>query len=138
LHQVLQVHSMLSAILPQDELVNVKTSMIWDGIFHALTWIFTVAGIVVLFRTLRPATMLMMRPGQKAGRYTFGMSIVGWGLFNVIEGALDHVVFQIHHVVEKEGLSVYDYSFLVLGLIQCIAGWLVARSAVRIPRPARQ
>lgn len=36
-HQILQFHSMLSAKLPQNDLVNVKTSMIWDGIFHSFT-----------------------------------------------------------------------------------------------------
>ena len=48
-HQIFQIHSMLSAKLPQDTLVNVKTSMIWDGLFHALTWVTTAVGISVLW-----------------------------------------------------------------------------------------
>src|SRR4051812_23008007 len=49
LHQLLQLHSMLSARLPQDTVVNIKTSMVWDGLFHALTWIATSIGVSMLW-----------------------------------------------------------------------------------------
>ncbi len=52
LHQLLQVHSMLSAKLPQDTVVNVKISMFWDGVFHLFTWITTVSGLGVLWHLL--------------------------------------------------------------------------------------
>ena len=38
LHQLLQVHSMLTAKVPKDTIANVEINMFWDGMFHALTW----------------------------------------------------------------------------------------------------
>src|ERR1700712_2787114 len=52
-HQILQLHSMLSARLPQDVLINVKISMVWDGLFHAFTWVMTVAGAALPGRAAR-------------------------------------------------------------------------------------
>ena len=51
-HQVLQMHSMLSAQLPQDTLVNVKSSMVGDGLFHLLTWIATAIAIMMLWHAM--------------------------------------------------------------------------------------
>ena len=47
-HQILQLHNMLSAKLPPDTLVNAKTNMVWDGLFHALTWVATAISIGML------------------------------------------------------------------------------------------
>ena len=44
-HQLLQVHNMLSAIVPPDNLVNAKINMVWDGVFHSLTWLCTTSRI---------------------------------------------------------------------------------------------
>jgi uncharacterized membrane protein len=48
LHQILQVHNMLSAVRPPTTLVDVEINMFWDGLFHAFTWAMTLAGIVKL------------------------------------------------------------------------------------------
>ena len=45
LHQIFQVHSMLSSKYFPDTLVNVEINMFWDGLFHAFTWITTLIGI---------------------------------------------------------------------------------------------
>ena len=44
-HQLLQLHNMLSDWLPKTTIPNVEVNMFWDGVFHALTWIVTVAGL---------------------------------------------------------------------------------------------
>ena len=40
---------MLSATLPPDTLANAKINMVWDGLFHALTWVMTAAGVALLW-----------------------------------------------------------------------------------------
>jgi uncharacterized membrane protein len=55
LHQILQVHSMLSARRPRDSVVNMEINMFWDGLFHAFTWSVTAVGIAMLFRAGRRA-----------------------------------------------------------------------------------
>lgn len=120
-HQILQLHSMLSAKMPQDVLVNVKTSMVWDGLFHALTWLTTAAGIAMLWHSAK------VSDGPPSGNTFCGSLLLGWGIFNTVEGAIDHHVLGIHHVVERLGVSVYDYVFLASGPVLIIMGWYFIR-----------
>ena len=121
LHQIFQLHSMLSAKLPQDNLINIKTSMVWDGIFHLLTWVTTALGVWVLWA----------EGGKKrkewSGKVLWGAMIAGWGIFNGVEGIIDHYILQVHHVVEQLGLSIYDHAFIASGVVFTIVGWLLIR-----------
>jgi len=120
-HQILQLHNMLSAQIPPTSLVNLETTMVWDGLFHALTWTMTAIGIAMLWHAGK-------RPDVPWSGCTFSGSLVlGWGLFNLVEGTLDHHIFQLHHVVERLGLSVYDYAFLGSGLLLILLGWSFIR-----------
>ena len=38
--------------------------------------------------------------GRSAGRAFVGWLLVGWGLFNLVEGVVDHHILAIHHVRE--------------------------------------
>lgn len=118
LHQIFQLHSMLSAQLPQDVLVNVKTSMVWDGLFHLLTWVTSIIGIVVLWRGSSEGH------GYFTGGKLFAASLFGWGLFNFVEGIIDHYLLGIHHVVELQGLSIWDHLFVGSGVLFMILGGL--------------
>lgn len=124
-HQILQLHSMLSARLPQDTIVNIKTSMVWDGLFHAFTWITTIAGLSLLWHTAGKKDVLW------SGRLFFGATLSGWGIFNLVEGLIDHYFLQVHHVVERQGLSVYDHLFVASGIILIGTGSVLMRTAVR-------
>jgi uncharacterized membrane protein len=58
--------------------------------------------------------------------------LVGWGLFNVVEGLVDHHILTIHHV--REGVDnqwLYDVGFLAFGAALIIGGWMLARSEER-------
>ena len=119
-HQILQLHNMLSAVRPPDTLVNVEINMVWDGLFHAGTWAFTAVGIFLLFRAGHNSAAAW------SGRTLAGAVLAGFGLFNLIEGVIDHHLLGVHHVVERLGLSVYDWLFLASGLVLLAAGvWLV-------------
>jgi uncharacterized membrane protein len=122
-HQVFQLHSMLSAKLPQTSLVNVEISMVWDGLFHAFTWLATAISIVLLWHAVK-------RPDVPwSGKALIGAQLTGWGIFNLVEGIVDHHLLGIHHVVERLGISIYDYLFLASGVVFIIAGLLLIRSA---------
>lgn len=115
-HQIMQLHSMLSAKLPQDTVVNIKTSMVWDGLFHALTWITTALSVRLLWGAVKEKN----RP--LSGSSFLGSLFAGWGVFNLVEGLIDHHLLGIHHVVERLGLSVYDYAFLASGVVFILVG----------------
>lgn len=130
-HQILQWHNMLSARLPPDNLVDVKVNMFWDGVFHAAVWLMTVAGLVLLFRSGRRADV------PWSGRLLAGSALLGWGLFNFIEGAIDHQWLELHHVMEaaaRHGPA--DLAFLASGVVLILAGLgLMRRPMGRPPRP---
>lgn len=116
-HQIFQFHNMLSAKIPTDTLVGAKVNMVWDGLFHSLVWIATAIGIWLLWKALtRPAAVV-------SGKALVGSILMGWGLFNVIEGVIDHHILNLHHVYELMGQSIWDYAFLTWGALMIAVGW---------------
>ncbi|TVT38498.1 DUF2243 domain-containing protein [Hymenobacter setariae] len=123
LHQILQWHNMLSGQLPPDTLVRAKVNMYWDGLFHAAVWVLTAVGLAMLWSaTGRPDV-------PHSGRTLLGGLLLGWGLFNVVEGIIDHEVLGLHHVYEYTPNHLpADLSFLALGLVLLLAGWALVRA----------
>ena len=128
LHQLLQVHNMLSARRPRNSVVNMEINMFWDGVFHAFTWAVTAVGLLMLFRAAR-------RPEVPwSGKTLLGAMVFGWGLFNLVEGVIDHHVLHVHHVVERLGVSVWDWTFLAVGGVGLMAlGWALMRAGRNDP-----
>jgi uncharacterized membrane protein len=121
-HEILQIHNMLSAVYPPNTLVNAKANMIWDGFFHALTWLTTAISIAMLWNVAR-------RPEVPLSGLTFiGSLIMGWGIFNLVEGIIDHHILHLHHVVELAGESIYDYLFLASGVLFFIIGLMIIKA----------
>ncbi|MGD9762545.1 MAG: DUF2243 domain-containing protein [Candidatus Binatia bacterium] len=127
-HQLLQIHNMLTGRLPKDTIPNVEVNMFWDGIFHAGTWILTAVGVWLLFRAAqRRDTVLTTKS-------FVGSLAVGWGLFNLVEGLIDHHILHLHHVVERLGVSAWDVAFLASGVVLIGVGWMAIRADGRAPQ----
>lgn len=120
-HQLLQIHNMLSARIPPNSVVNLEINMFWDGLFHLLTWSTTALGLYLLWRAGE------QRNNAWSGSNLFGAMLFGWGLFNFVEGAIDHYILQVHHVVERLGLSVFDAGFVASGVLLMWIGRLMIR-----------
>lgn len=114
-HQILQLHGMLTGILPPTDLVSVEINMFWDGIFHAATWTMTALGLILLWRAVRRRDVVL-------STQVVGSMLAGWGLFHLVEGVIDHQLLGLHHVVERFGLSGYDWAYLVLGAVFVATG----------------
>lgn len=54
--------------------------------------------------------------------------LVGWGVFNLVEGVIDHHILQIHHVRAGPNELAWDLAFLALGAVLLMGGWNLARS----------
>lgn len=120
LHQLLQWHHMLSTRVPPTDLIALQVNMVWDGLFHAFTWLTTVVGVILLWRaTGRPDV-------PRSTRVLAGSVALGWGLFNVVEGVVDHELLQLHHVHPGEDQLSWDIAFLVLGAALMAGGWTAA------------
>jgi len=117
-HQILQWHHMLSSYIPPYDLVNLKVNMFWDGVFHAGDWMMTVMGLGLLWRAGQ------RRDVSWSGRTFLGSLLGGWGLFNLVEGLIDHEWIGLHHVRESaDHPAAWDSAFLAWGAVMLAAGW---------------
>jgi uncharacterized membrane protein len=116
LHQILQWHNMLSSRIPPVDLVTMKINMVWDGVFHAFTWITTAVGLALLWRA---------RSEPAPTRAFVGALLGGWGLFNFVEGLIDHQLLGLHHVHGEVHQLAWDLGFLVFGLLLMALGALL-------------
>lgn len=128
LHQVLQWHHMLSSWYPIDTMENLKLNTLWDGLFHSATYLFVVAGLFALWRSAHRRHLAW------SNKLLFGSLLIGFGLFNVAEGLVDHQLLGVHHVNETVGPAsrlVWDMGFLVWGVAMLAGGWALARRGRR-------
>lgn len=126
LHQIIHWHNMGSAVLPPTTMEAMADNMRWDGLFHAAVWVMTVVGVYWLVADARRGEPL---PDGKA--FT-GLLILGWGLFNLVEGIVDHHVLELHHVRDLPAhVPLYDWLFLGIGGLGFILlGWALSRHRV--------
>jgi uncharacterized membrane protein len=130
LHQILQWHHMLTGGNggePMDTVAGLEANTLVDGFFHLATWLCVAA-----------ATFLTVRAWQRRElappwRGHLGMSLAGWGVFNVVEGLVDHQILGIHHVRDDLGAPLgWDLAFLALGGLLIAGGLVLARSGARL------
>lgn len=132
-HQILQTHHMLSGHPDPAIADNIELNILVDGLFHLVAYLFTILGIALVWRAWRIDTV---RP---SGRGLLGSVLIGWGLFNLVEGVLNHHVLQLHHVWPDGpgGRLVWDIGFLGWGLVMLLVGVLLLRSSDVIRGEAR-
>jgi uncharacterized membrane protein len=123
LHQIVHWHQMGSAVLRPDTIEAALLNMRWDGFFHAGVWALTVAGVFRLLHDARRGARLPTAAGLT------GQLLLGWGLFNLVEGVVDHHLLGIHHVRDLPAhVPAYDWLFLGIGgLGLVVVGLLLSR-----------
>jgi uncharacterized membrane protein len=122
LHQILQWHNMLSNVRPPVDLVSMKYNMLYDGLFHAAAWLLTAVGVLTLLRQAQRRDVVR---GASFG----GGALAGWGLFNVLEGLVDHQIFGLHHVHPGPHELAWDWGFVLSGAGLVALGFWCARRA---------
>jgi uncharacterized membrane protein len=124
LHQILQWHNMGSAVLPPVTMEAMSQNMRWDGLFHLVTLVLTLIGVVALWREGKEGS------APPALRVLAGQMLLGWGIFNLVEGVVDHLWLELHHVRDLPmHVPIYDWVFLgVGGLVLIIVGWILSRT----------
>jgi uncharacterized membrane protein len=126
-HQVLQWHHVVSHTdgSPMDTLSGLRSNTRADGLFHVAALLATVLGVVAVLAGVRASGAALDR-GRLMGR-----ALVGFGVFNLAEGIIDHHVLELHHVrqtVPESQWLAYDLGFLaLLGLLPTAAGLVVLR-----------
>lgn len=120
-HQILQWHHMIC--IERHCVTKSVATMVrqnyYDGLFHAAMLALLTAGLV--------GTGLAAQRDRYSRRRFWGAFGLGFGLFNVVEGLVDHHFLEIHHVRFGPGQPAWDVGFLIAGLAIAIAGGMVAR-----------
>jgi uncharacterized membrane protein len=116
LHQILQWHHMLTNIRPMLSMADVKVNSTADGLFHLMDYGFTIAGVTLLWRTHQQTDM------PKSAKPFIGSILVGAGLFNLIEGIIDHHILGIHYVHSGPHHLLWDIAFLASGALLIMIG----------------
>ncbi len=128
LHQILQWHHMVSSVedAPVSTVAGLEVNTLADGLFHLATWVLTVAGI--------GSALVAWRRGRLAPdwRFQLGLVLAGWGIFNLLDGLVNHHLLGVHHVRDDLGgpLS-WDIGFLVFGALLLLGGWLLHQRGAR-------
>jgi uncharacterized membrane protein len=109
-----------------DDRRPLEANTLAEGLIHAATWLAVVAGIWILWRRSTGWRWAIN------GRALFGWILVGFGLFNVVEGVINHQILGIHHVRDDLGgpLS-WDIGFLAVSCLLILVGRVVTVSAER-------
>jgi len=126
LHQIFQWHNMVSNWIPPTTMEAMSVNMVWDGVFHAFVWVVTLAGIVLLWGAA------YRRDAIPSLRSFVGQLILGWGLFNLVEGVIDHQILAVHYVRQVPNYTVYNLTFLAVGgVLFILAGWMLMKAGRR-------
>jgi uncharacterized membrane protein len=133
LHQILQWHHMVSSVdeAPTDTLAGLELNTLADGFFHLATWALVLAASVT--------SILAWRSGRLAPNWSFhvGLVLAGWGIFNLVEGLIDHQILGVHHVRDDLGAPLsWDLGFLVLGALLVAGGLLLHLRGLRALQPS--
>lgn len=127
-HQVLQWHEMLSFRIPPTTLMNKSINMFWDGIFHSFCLVVAITGLYLLLQLFFRKDVIVTRT-----LFTGGL-ILGWGIFNLVEGVIDHHLLELHNVKEtSEHVLLWNYGFLAFSVLLLLAGSRLVRNGI----PAR-
>lgn len=122
LHEILQWHHMFTSIRPATNLSNLEANTLADGLFHLGTWTLSVIGLVLLWRAGGRSDIAW------SSKIFGGSLLLGAGLFDFIEGLIDHQILGIHHVKPGPNQLAWDIGFLTLGAILALVGWVILRS----------
>jgi uncharacterized membrane protein len=129
LHQILGWHHMICITehcQPQS-IEHLKQQNTQDGFFHLAVWVLTITGVVMLFRAMRNQTTL------QRGKALSGSMLAGWGIFNFVEGLIDHQILGIHHVLPGHPQQfLFDMLFLASGVLLALIGWVMCRTAADV------
>jgi uncharacterized membrane protein len=117
-HQLLQWHHMFSSVKTDATVAGLELNTLGDGLFHLFVWLVTLTGIFLLWQAAKQ--------NRSLSSSTFvGALLLGFGLFNLVEGIVDHQILGIHHVRSGANESIYDFAFLAISAIIIGIGWVV-------------
>lgn len=120
-HQILQWHQMLTNKVAPLTVEAKSMNMFWDGIFHAFSLIVVITGVILLWK-------LISRTGIDASsRLLYGGLLAGWGIFNIVEGTINHHLLRLHNVKEAGNSTTWNYIFLIVSILMIVIAFFIMK-----------
>lgn len=94
---------MATSRLSRRNLENLRFNTSLDGWFHAGTYVFVALGLIVLWRAARQPHL------GWSGKLLLATMLMGFGIFNLVEGVDDHQLLGTRHVNETVPRSQWVY-----------------------------
>lgn len=128
LHQVLQWHHMVSDVddYPTTTVAGLEANTLADGLFHVSTWVCLLVASLLAVRTWQQGRL------APTWRFHLGLVVAGWGVFNLVEGTVNHQLLGVHHLRDDLGAPLsWDLAFLAFGALLVAGGWALHRAGAR-------
>ena len=114
-HQILQWHSVVMDTDLQGRILS-------DGLFHTLVTIALITGGTMLWVAGKPTDV------SKGVTLLVAGVLIGGGVFNLVEGIINHHLLQIHRVKPGDpNALMYDLAFLAVGALLLIVGLMLKK-----------
>jgi uncharacterized membrane protein len=131
LHSILGWHHLICAgadtFCQPTSIEQLKLESTRDGYFDLGLWLVVLAGTAMLFNAAR-----RLGPSARA-RVLFGSMLAGCGMFNFLEGLIDHQILGIHHVLPGDA---HQFLFDMLYLANGALFFAIGACLIRRPRNA--
>jgi uncharacterized membrane protein len=125
-HAILQWHHTSSHIIIPNTIESLQMNLLHDGLFLSFSLIITIAGVALLWHASSSNNKNSLLSNKRS---FIGLALIGFGGFNTIEGIINHLVLEMHHVIDVANPLAFDLTFLVVGgLAFLAAGGLLLRS----------
>ncbi len=120
-HQLLHWHHFYDLATPDIGLVS-------DGLFHALSWFATIAGLFLL-------ADLRRRRALRWPRWIGGV-LLGAGAFQLYDGLVHHKVLGVHQIRYEPDVLPYDIVWNASAAAMIVAGAVIVARTRRREEPA--
>lgn len=127
IHQLLQWHHMFTNVETDRTVAGLELNTLGDGLFHLLDYLLTLVGLGLLWRVTK------LENASRSTAVFVGSLLMGAGLFDFVEGLIDHQILGIHHVKPGPNEFAWDMGFLALGLGLFAIGWLITFKRPDVP-----
>ena len=126
LHQVLQVHDMISNSLPPVTLVDKGVNVFWSGVFDLAALVVLLLGIASFWRYSR-------RFPTMPSRFFWGALLFGAGGFTCFDVMVFHALLRYHDLVEASAASgLWNTAWWLVGAVTVVVGIVLIRSGLRL------
>ena len=121
-HQLLHWHHFYDRATTEVGLVS-------DGLFHALSWFATIAGLFLLADLRRRQALQWRR--------WIGGALLGAGAFQLYDGTVHHKLLGIHEIRYVDEVWVYDLVWNAVAVAMIVAGAIMVGTRSRRAAGAR-